>query len=124
MGRPIWILFCLLLVTGYMAATAGAGRDIPADRRWTRSSNSRGSIPTKRNRSWESVSTQPGVCSSAVAKDCSSTSPTAKAASHNRQLVLRFPNHTWIYDIAIRGNDLYVKNRIDRQRDLPDPTTA
>ncbi len=25
-----------------------------------------------------------------------------------RQLLYRFPNHTWVYDIAIRGDDIYV----------------
>ncbi|REJ70330.1 MAG: hypothetical protein DWQ31_01305 [Planctomycetota bacterium] len=25
-----------------------------------------------------------------------------------RQLLYRFPNHTWIYDLAIRGDDIYV----------------
>ncbi len=34
--------------------------------------------------------------------------PEAKGGYQKKQELLRFPNHTWVYDIAIRGNDLYV----------------
>ena len=34
--------------------------------------------------------------------------PDAQGHYGQRQLLIRFPNNTWIYDIAIRGNDLYV----------------
>jgi putative heme-binding domain-containing protein len=34
--------------------------------------------------------------------------PDGKGGFGKRQLLVRFPNHTWVYDVAIRGNDLYV----------------
>ena len=44
-----------------------------------------------------------------------------------RQLLVRFPNHAWVYDIAVRGNDLYVStvsaiylipNAVTQRKDL------
>ena len=34
--------------------------------------------------------------------------PNSSGGYGPRQLLVRFANHTWVYDIAIRGNDLYV----------------
>lgn len=34
--------------------------------------------------------------------------PGGAGAYQPRQELLRFPNHTWVYDIEIRGNDLYI----------------
>jgi putative heme-binding domain-containing protein len=34
--------------------------------------------------------------------------PAVGGLYHPRQLLFRFPKHSWVYDIAIRGDDLYV----------------
>ena len=34
--------------------------------------------------------------------------PAANGLYELRRELLRFPNHTWVYDIEIRGNDLYI----------------
>ncbi len=34
--------------------------------------------------------------------------PDNKGGYKPRQSLYKFPNHTWVYDIAVRGNDLYV----------------
>src|SRR6516162_9604813 len=34
--------------------------------------------------------------------------PDDKGGYKPRRSLYKFPNHTWVYDIAVRGNDLYV----------------
>src|SRR3954470_5971240 len=34
--------------------------------------------------------------------------PDDKGGYKPRQQLLKFPNHTWVYDVEVRGNDLYV----------------
>src|SRR5438105_4059041 len=34
--------------------------------------------------------------------------PDDKGGYRARQQLVKFPNHSWVYDIEVRGNDLYV----------------
>ncbi|HSZ54348.1 MAG TPA: hypothetical protein VK797_01715 [Tepidisphaeraceae bacterium] len=104
MGRPIWILFCLLLVTGWRSALAQ-----DATYRLTDPQLKLARVDSDEKESFLGIRLDPaGRLFVGGREGLFVYEPDGKGGFHNRQLVLRFPNHTWIYDIAIRGNDLYV----------------